>query len=154
MKKLLLVPLCLLCFAAKSPAIFEKLFALEGLWQTKTASGVLNEQWHKADSKLLIGKSFMIRGWNTTILENVRLTDNGDKILYTPIVKDENDGKAVSFELISHDNNRYVFENVKHDFPQRIIYHFISNDSLVARIEGISKGKEKSIDYNYSRVKK
>ena len=44
-----------------------------------------------------------------------------------------------------------VFENPKHDFPQRIRYR-LKGDTLHARIEGTINGKERAIDFPYQRA--
>jgi len=46
-----------------------------------------------------------------------------------------------------------VFENLRHDFPQRIIYRRVSEDSLIARIEGMINGAKRSIDFPYRKIK-
>ena len=56
-----------------------------------------------------------------------------------------------TFQLIKGSAREVIFENPQHDFPQRVIYRLESDGSLVGRIEGISKGKEKSIDFPMSR---
>jgi hypothetical protein len=43
---------------------------------------------------------------------------------------------------------RIVFENKKHDFPQRIIY-WRDESGLAARIEGTMNGKEEGRDWRY-----
>ena len=43
------------------------------------------------------------------------------------------------------------FENLEHDFPQRIIYRR-DGDSLTGRIEGVSMGKERAVDFPLKRV--
>ena len=45
-----------------------------------------------------------------------------------------------------------VFENLAHDFPQRVIYRRCGPD-LCARIEGTMDGKAQSMDWRYKRLK-
>jgi hypothetical protein len=40
-----------------------------------------------------------------------------------------------------------VFENKEHDFPQKITYTKISNDSIVAEISGMKDGKQSKESY-------
>jgi len=40
-----------------------------------------------------------------------------------------------------------IFEKPKHDFPQKITYNKISNDSLIAGISGMKDGKESKEKY-------
>jgi hypothetical protein len=87
------------------------------------------------------------------VLERVELTFRGGKILYTPVVTDQNNEQPVPFSLSNLTGKKYVFENKEHDYPQRVIYNIISKEVLEARIEGKNKGKEMSSDFTYSRVK-
>lgn len=43
-----------------------------------------------------------------------------------------------------------VFENIAHDFPQRVIYRRCGED-LCGRIEGTVKGEPRSVDWRYRR---
>ena len=48
--------------------------------------------------------------------------------------------------------NELIFENPQHDFPQRVIYRLQTDGSLLGRIEGVSKGKEKAVDFPMTRA--
>lgn len=132
--------------------VFRKLWALEGLWKMETSKGPIFEQWSKTDDSTLTGQSFRVNGADTLIIETIRLVQDRDGIAYIPAVTNQNDGKPVRFQLIGHENNRFTFENPEHDFPQRIIYTLITPDSLVARIEGLSKGKPAGSNFYFKRV--
>ena len=58
-----------------------------------------------------------------------------------------------SFRLVRLQNKEAVFENLEHDFPQRIIYRLQSDNSLFARVEGTLKGQTRGIDYSYKRAR-
>ena len=60
--------------------------------------------------------------------------------------------KEARFKLIKADAREVVFENPAHDFPQRVIYRLGDGGSLLGRIEGVSKGTEKSADFPMKRV--
>lgn len=45
-----------------------------------------------------------------------------------------------------------VFENLAHDFPQRVIYRQCGED-LCGRIEGVVDGQLQAVDWRYRRVK-
>jgi len=45
-----------------------------------------------------------------------------------------------------------VFENLKHDFPQRIGYERTSVDRLEAWIEGPQNGQTRRLAFSYARV--
>lgn len=57
-----------------------------------------------------------------------------------------------SFKLVKAENKEIVFENLQHDFPQRIIYRLQPDGSLFARIEGTSRGKARGSDYRMKRA--
>jgi hypothetical protein len=58
-----------------------------------------------------------------------------------------------TFKMIKGSANEVIFENPQHDFPQRVIYRLQSDGSLLGRIEGASKGKERSVDFPMIRTR-
>ncbi len=58
-----------------------------------------------------------------------------------------------TFKLIKGSAREVIFENPQHDFPQRVIYRLQDDGSLLGRIEGVSKGKEKSVDFPMNRAR-
>ena len=85
--------------------------------------------------------------------ERIALQINGNDLFYIPTVDNQNNQQSVSFKLISDNNRSYVFENMEHDFPQRIIYSHPQPDSLHARIEGDVNGTYHKEDFLMARVK-
>jgi hypothetical protein len=132
---------------------FKPLHGLTGLWKMDSKRGVIYEEWQATGDNQLKGRSYKINGNDTVVLENVIISLQDDAIYYTPVVQDQNNQQPVLFKLISYNNNRYVFENKEHDYPQRVIYELVSAKVLHARIEGSKNGKESGSDFNYSRVK-
>ena len=76
---------------------------------------------------------------------------NGE-VFYVPVVP-HNEG-AVYFKMTEQSEDKVIFENPEHDFPQRIIYLRISNDSLHVKIEGLDKGVESNVDFYFRKTKK
>ena len=151
-KILLLAIAFLLTGSMISHRTFTQLLVLEGTWKMETRRSPLFESWQRFDKSTLQGLSYRITGSDTILLERLKLVRQSGEIFYIPAVINQNDGQPVSFKLISSDDNRFVFENKQHDFPQRIIYSIVTKDSIVARIEGISKGREASSDFYYRRI--
>lgn len=154
MKKLfvILVLFALTSFSSPQPSAFQQLHALAGgTWVMKTTRGLLCEEWKKENARQIRSRAFKVSGTDTTWLETVHLEQKGNSITYTSTVKDQNAGQAIPFTLISSENGKFIFSNPEHDFPQRIIYHFITNDSLHAWIEGTINNKERRSDFYYSR---
>ena len=46
-----------------------------------------------------------------------------------------------------------IFENLQHDFPQRIGYQRNGPDSLLAWIEGTEKGQVRRVEFPYRRTR-
>jgi len=132
---------------------FKKLYPLAGTWKMETAGKMFYENWQIKDVTEMHGRSFRVNANDTLVLEDVQLTAKQNVIYYIPVVTGQNGGQAVSFKLIGSANQQFIFEKPEHDFPQRVIYHLINNDSLHAWIEGKQNGKEKRSDFYYRRIK-
>jgi hypothetical protein len=113
---------------------------LAGAWESKTASGIIYEEWKKVNSNTFTGRSYMLRDRDTIVLENIQLITKDNVLTYIPTVKGENNDQPVIFPLISRSAKKIVFENKSHDFPQVISYTRISKDSLLAETSGTSRG--------------
>ncbi|OGU28513.1 MAG: hypothetical protein A2057_02175 [Ignavibacteria bacterium GWA2_35_9] len=124
---------------------------LEGKWIIEDSDKNIHEEWKKENETLLTSVSFYVKNGDTTNTETISLEKIGDDIFYIPIV--EHNQGHVRFKLTSLIENKAVFENPGHDFPTKIVYEKINNDSLNASIEGMIKGKLKVIDYPFRRVK-
>lgn len=61
---------------------------------------------------------------------------------------------STAFPLKEADNGYAVFENLAHDFPQRVIYTYGGDDTLDAKIEGTMDGKAMSMEWHYTRIAK
>ena len=137
----------------KQQRSFQQLHALTGgTWVMKTKKGFICERWKKVDGHTLRNESFKVAGSDTTILEQVDLVEKENGINYVSTVKDQNGSNPVPFKLIGSKDGQFIFANPEHDFPQRIIYHFVSQDSLHAWIDGKYNGIETRSDFYYKRV--
>ena len=126
---------------------------LIGSWKNQSAKTVDIETWKKLNDSTFIGRSYSLTGGDTVSSEHIRMEQHKGKLYYIPTVKNQNGGKAVTFMLTSSNNKHVVFENPEHDFPQKITYTQITNDSLVAEISGTKKGWQKAIQFPMKRVK-
>jgi hypothetical protein len=132
---------------------FKALQGLEGLWKMETGRGTIYEEWQTKTNNKMTGRSYRINNTDTIVMERIELYREGNDIVYSPVVSNQNNQQAVPFKLISITDGRYIFENKAHDFPQRVIYKIESKDAVHARIEGIRNGQERGSDFRYSRVK-
>ena len=124
---------------------------MQGCWRASDgADAGSGEHWMGAAGGTVIGMSRTIRNGKTVAYEllQIRETEPG-KLAYiaTP------SGRApTTFALLRQDGTEFVFENLAHDFPQRIIYRRDGDKKLFARIEGTVQGKAKGIDFPMVRV--
>lgn len=125
---------------------------LAGTWVDSNESGKFTESWKWVNDTLIKGTSCMTEGKDTLFTENLQLVAQNGGIYYIPTVSNQNDGKSIRFKLVSRENNVWVFENKKHDFPTRIVYTFKGTDSLMASVEG--KENKKFQKYTFHLKKK
>jgi hypothetical protein len=154
MRKLIILIILCICHSTYAQSPFDVLYRLAGgTWQMKTSKGYTCESWKVAGNNQLNGIGFKVSGADTVIQEHVKLMKTTAGIFYIPTVTDQNKGKEVQFKLSSTANGAFVFSNPQHDFPQRVVYQFVSNDSLHAWIEGQYNGRLVKRDFYYKRVK-
>jgi len=127
--------------AAKTYPQLGKAAWLIGSWGNTTPDGILTERWNKENDSVYLGESYFVVGKDTVFSESIQLEESNGKLVYNVTVPGQNNGQATPFELTSSSDSQMVFENTKHDFPNKIKYNKINNDSLVAEISGMQKGK-------------
>ncbi|MGX7668635.1 DUF6265 family protein [Flavobacterium pedocola] len=125
----------------------EKVNWLVGEWGNTTPEGNLTETWTQSNDSTLTGKTVFVAGKDTMFTETIEIVQINDSLLYNTKVSNQNQGKTVSFKASAVSDMSVAFENVKHDFPQKITYNKISADSLVAEISGMKEGKESKENY-------
>jgi hypothetical protein len=133
----------------------KELHWLVGQWKGQLGKNTYYESWKSTNHGTLEGRASMVNPQGKTILTEVlRIDKIGSHVVYIAAVKKNH---PVLFTLIetSGENNKpkWVFENKEHDFPQRIIYIRESPNSLVARTEGVQKGKEEKGEFRLIKEK-
>lgn len=117
---------------------------LIGTWENKTEKGNLYESWRQQDDKLLLGRSYFVEAGDTVMLETIRLAQLENGLYYLPTVKNQNGGKEIAFKASKIGTDSLVFNNLTHDFPQKIGYYKLGQDSLKAEISGYRNGKKET----------
>jgi hypothetical protein len=125
---------------------------MSGCWEVNDNGVVTTERWAKPTENLMIGSSQTVKNGKTVSFEFLRVVNNGNGLVYVALPSSANE--PTPFPFLKMSEKEIVFENLKHDFPQRIIYRQTSLDSLFARIEGPGKdGNVKGMDIPMKRVK-
>jgi hypothetical protein len=120
---------------------------LLGTWENKSADGVLSEIWTKTNDSTYQAQSFFIKGKDTIHFETIVLQQVGEDLTYSANIKGQNEDKPVAFSLAETTENQLVFENQKHDYPQKISYQKAANNNLVTTISGLVNGKTSAEKY-------
>ncbi|MBP7476286.1 MAG: hypothetical protein KA810_13620 [Pyrinomonadaceae bacterium] len=124
---------------------------ISGCWETTGEGRTTIERWGKATDNLMIGTSQTVKGTKSVAFEYLRIMGTATGLTYVALPS--NAKEPTAFAAIKITANEVVFENAKHDFPQRIIYRQDKPDSLFARIEGKQDEKEMGMDTPMKRVK-
>lgn len=123
-----------------------------GNWENKSVDGNLSETWKKVNDSTFEAQSYFIKEKDTLHFESIILQQKGEELTYSTMVKGQNEEKAVAFKLTTTTEKQLVFENPKHDYPQKIIYSEINPDSIVVKISGIQQGKPSSEQYSMKKI--
>jgi hypothetical protein len=127
-----------------APAQAGELSWLVGYWIDCDGKAV-TESWIDAGSDTLLGVG-LTRGRARTSFDFMRIAAGpGGK----PTFFAQPQGAPVTpFVAKSVQGQSVVFENLAHDFPQRVIYRR-EGEVLHARIEGVEKGEASGMDWTY-----
>ena len=121
--------------------------ALSGCWESVDGDQRVVETWFHPAPNRMIGISETRKAGTSVAWEFLRIEREGDSLVFRAIPSGQS---PAEFPLLSHDDGEYVFENLEHDFPQRVVYPLPSGDELRARIEGPGKsGEVKVIPFTY-----
>lgn len=145
---LLLLPAALCFSSQEDEPTLEDLAWLSGHWASEQGGVHMEEWWTDGRGGMMLGahrdvntKGETVRGFEYLRIEQVR-----GAITYWASPQG---GEATGFALVSVEGERAVFENLEHDFPQRIVYHR-EEARLTARVE--DAGGEKGMQWSWELV--
>lgn len=119
---------------SKPEKAFNKLKKLEGHWSSNN-NIIFFENWKMIDDSTLSGSGYSLKDRDTVFSEVLTLTLRKGKITYLAKDPEQNRAAAIPFLLKKNRRNKFVFENLEHDYPQRIIYEFEKDTLLNIRLE-------------------
>ena len=121
---------------------------LGGCWEAVSPTRTIEENWTGARGHTMIGVSRTVRGDSLFEYEFLVLRERGDRLAYEAHPSGQPSTVFLSKEIT---DSTVVFEDLKHDFPQRVGYRRVGADSLVAWIEGSMGGRQRRIEFPYRR---
>lgn len=119
--------------APASAAEFSDFSFMSGCWKTAPdVSPEYRECYTAPKAGMMQGSAQMIKDGKTTSFEFSLVLHEEGKVIYRPFLKGVQ--ASVDFTLVKQSATEAIFENLAHDFPQRIIYRK-ADGKLTARIE-------------------
>jgi len=139
-KKALILLLCSIPFWGMTQSKWNTIDRLVGTW--KITKKQQFEVWQKAGDYDIKGEGIKVNALGEKkVLELLQIEGHPKGgIYYKATVPDQNEGKTVSFYLSKWDKKNLVFENPKHDFPQKIHYTFKGKKKLHVHVSGGGNG--------------
>jgi hypothetical protein len=121
---------------------------LAGCWELSADGRTVEEHWLAPRGGNMVNVGRTMKGDALVEFEQVVLREDGDRLAYEA----HPSGQAGAvFHSKSVGDGSVVFENLEHDFPQRVGYDR-KGDTLVGWIEGERNGKTRRIEFPYKRV--
>ena len=135
---MIIAVLMLVLSAAGTPAL-EDLSWMAGAWGSEQGGVSMEEHWMSPRGGLMVGMHRDVLPSGKALFEFLRIEARSDGIVYVAMPRGQ---AGTDFPLKESTARRVVFENLKHDFPQRIIYWLDDAGRLNARVEGPAGEKE------------
>lgn len=124
----------------------EDLNWLSGYWTSNQNGISMEELWLSPSGNMMLGLHRDVFGGNRSSFEYLRIVQTEDQIIY---LASPGGTSPTSFPLKEVTGQKAIFENLDHDFPQRIIYSLNGTD-LTVRIE--DQSGEKGMQWLWKRT--
>jgi hypothetical protein len=144
-----LVVLGCLGFTPRQRDSIDRVRWIAGCWAATNAQRTVYEQWTAPQAGAMLGTSRTVSRDSLVEYEFVVLREQSERLAYHA----HPSGQATTtFLSVSVSDSSVIFENLQHDFPQRVGYDRRGADSLVAWISGPRGNTTRRIDFRYGRV--
>ena len=122
---------------------------MTGCWTGPSSNGAtIEERYSETAENLMIGMTRYVRSGRVVDFEFTTVERTDTSFVMTPHPRGV---QSDAFPLKEASEGRAVWENLKHDFPQRIIYRAGAGGSLIARIEGGTPSGDRHIEWTMQR---
>jgi hypothetical protein len=126
----------------------QRLAWLAGCWSLSDGERTVDEQWMTPRAGSMQGMSRTVRAERLIAHEAVIVRERGELLDYE--VNPSGQARTV-FTSVSIGDGSVVFENLQHDFPQRVAYRR-NGEQLLAWVEGPLNGAMRRVEYPYLRA--
>ena len=110
----------------------------------------MEEHWTSVRGGALLGLHRDVKGERMVSFEFLRVQATPEGTFYFASPRSK---PPVAFKLKELGERRVVFENLEHDFPQRILYWLDAAGAMHARIEGPQGGKTVSEEWVWTKAR-
>lgn len=132
----------------QAAARVEQVGWLAGCWEHASAQRTVEEQWMAPRAHTMLSAGRTIRDDRLVEFEMVLIREQDGRLAYESHPSGQPSAVFMSRTIAAHE---VVFENLQHDFPQRIGYRRDGN-LLLAWIEGPRNGQTRRVEFPYRRV--
>lgn len=125
----------------------EDLNWLTGVWvgaRGRTGTTAIEERWIPPAGGAMLGLSRTVSAGKMSGFEYMRIVERGEGIVY---IAQPGGGQPTEFVLTELGDQRAVFDNPRHDFPQRIVYELTNERQLRAIIGYINGGTSSHFEF-------
>ena len=123
---------------------------MTGCWAATGQESGSIEQWSSPAGGTMFGFSRVVSNGKTVAFEYLRIVTEERGVI--ALIASPSGQETARFELKEMSENKVVFENPDHDFPQTIIYQLDVDENLVGRIEGSIDGAPRAADFPMKRM--
>jgi hypothetical protein len=121
---------------------------LAGYWLKCEGGEQVSETWTDKRAGVMMGYSFTSKG-DKASWEAARIGPNKAGVLTYHVQPSGQPYAEFPLAAAKSTATKLVFEDLAHDFPQRVIYER-KGDRLIGRIEGTINGKPQAMEWTYT----
>jgi uncharacterized protein DUF6265 len=121
---------------------------LTGCWEYSSGSRTVEEHWLAARAHSMVNVGRTVQADKLVEYEMVLVREQEGRLAYEAHPSGQ---PSAVFMSSTVGNREVVFENLQHDFPQRVGYKR-NGDALLAWIEGTRNGQTRRIEFPYRKV--
>ncbi len=133
----------------RSGASLDRVAWLGGCLEMRSGDLVIEEQRMGVRGASMLGMSRTTSPKGLVEYELTLIHERGGKLVYEAHPSGQ---PAAVFTAIAVTTDSAVFAAPEHDYPQVVGYRRVGADSVVAWIDGVSRGRQRRIDFPYRRV--
>lgn len=133
----------------------DQLGWLQGKWSSDIQGKNMLEEWVRLNDSTIMGHSYFMEGTDTILGEKMTIATRLNTTYFQTVIsqKGKENVDTTRFEMAEIEEGKIVFENLFHDFPQRIVYTHPSKDSIWAYLDGELMGNYERIDFKMKKRK-